>query len=100
MAKGSEGGRHAADDRSPDSLIGVLAWPESRKRIELGTIATTKAVPDSHAAEKKLLFVAGALVPGIEPADPVIEARSAAYVVSLSRRSPITMTGIRLDVAH
>ena len=41
----------------------------------------------SQAAEKKLLFVPGALVPGIEPADPMIAARSAAYIVSLSRRA-------------
>jgi catalase len=53
----------------------------------LGTITITKAVADSQAAEKKLLFVPGALVSGIEPADPMIAARSAAYIVSLSRRA-------------
>ena len=52
-----------------------------------GTITITKAVADSQAAEKKLLFVPGALVPGIESADPKIGARSAAYIVSLSRRA-------------
>jgi catalase len=34
-----------------------------------------------------LLFMPGALVPGIEAADPMIADRSAAYIVSLSRRS-------------
>jgi catalase len=29
----------------------------------------------------------GALVPGIEAADPMIAARSASYIVSLSRRA-------------
>jgi catalase len=44
-------------------------------------------VADSQTAEKKLLFMPGALVPGIEPADPMIAARSASYIVSLSRRA-------------
>ena len=64
-----------------------VAWPDNRKQIELGTITITKAVADSQAAEKTLLFMPGALVPGIEPADPMIAARSASYIVSLSRRA-------------
>lgn len=72
------------DDKVDDPSI---AWPDSRKQIELGTIIITKAVVDSHTAEKKLLFMPGALVPGIEAADPMIAARSASYVVSLSRRA-------------
>ena len=64
-----------------------VAWPDNRKQIELGTITITKAVADSQAAEKKLLFMPGALVPGIEAADPMIAARSASYIVSLSRRA-------------
>jgi catalase len=65
----------------------TIVWPNTRKKVELGTISITKAVADSQAAEKKLLFVPGALVPGIEAADPMIAARSAAYIVSLSRRA-------------
>ena len=72
------------DDKVDDPSI---AWPDCRKQIELGTITITKAVADSHTAEKKLLFMPGALVPGIEAADPMIAARSASYVVSLSRRA-------------
>jgi hypothetical protein len=34
----------------------------------------------------KLLFVFGAFVTGIEAADPMIAARPAAYIASLSRR--------------
>lgn len=64
-----------------------IPWPNSRKQIELGTIAITRAVPDSQTAERKLLFMPGALVPGIEAADPMIAARSASYIVSLSRRA-------------
>ncbi len=65
----------------------TIVWPDTRKKVELGTITITKAVADSQAAEKKLLFVPGALVPGIEAADPMIAVRSAAYIVSLSRRA-------------
>jgi len=64
-----------------------VTWPETRRTVDLGTITITKAVEDSQAAEKKLLFVPGALTPGIEAADPMIAARSAAYIVSLSRRA-------------
>jgi catalase len=65
----------------------TIVWPDTRKKVELGTLTITKAVADSEAAERKLLFVPGALVPGIEAADPMIGARSAAYIVSLSRRA-------------
>ena len=64
-----------------------IAWPDTRKKVELGTIAIAKASPDSHAAEKKLLFMPGALVPGIEAADPMIAVRSTTYTISLSRRA-------------
>ena len=72
------------DDKTDDPSI---AWPDTRKKVELGTITLTKAVADSQTAEKKLLFVPGALVPGIEAADSMVAARSAAYIVSLSRRA-------------
>jgi catalase len=65
----------------------TIVWPDTRKKVDLGTLTITKAVADSQTAEKKLLFVPGALVPGIEAADPMIAARSAAYIVSLSRRA-------------
>lgn len=64
-----------------------IAWPDTRKKIVLGTLAITKAVADSQTAEKKLLFMPGTLVSGIEPADPMIAARSAAYTISASRRT-------------
>ena len=74
----------AQDDKADDPSI---AWPDTRRKVELGTITITKAVADSQTAEKKLLFMPGAVVPGIEAADPMIAARSAAYIFSLSRRA-------------
>lgn len=62
-----------------------IAWPDSRKTVELGTIAITKATTESHTADK-LLFLPGAVVSGIEAADPMIAARSAAYPISFIHR--------------
>ena len=62
-----------------------IAWPDTRKKVELGTIMITKATKESHTADK-LLFLPGAVLPGIEAADPMIAARSAAYPISFVRR--------------
>src|SRR5712692_1081988 len=62
-----------------------IAWPDSRKKVELGTIAITKTTRESHTADT-LLFLPGAVVPGIEAADPMIAVRSAAYPISFARR--------------
>jgi catalase len=62
------------------------AWPETRKTIDVGLIEITAAVSDSDAAERQLIFLPAALPAGIEPADPMIEARSEAYPVSYARR--------------
>jgi catalase len=62
-----------------------IAWPDSRKKVDLGTIAISKATTESHTADK-LLFLPGSVVPGIEAADPMIAIRSAAYPISFARR--------------
>jgi catalase len=62
-----------------------IAWPATRKKVELGTIAITKTTTQSHTADT-LLFLPGAVVPGIEAADPMIAVRSAAYPISFARR--------------
>jgi len=77
MLQGAEKG-----DKIDDPSI---AWPDSRKKVELGTIAITKPTTESHTADK-LLFLPGAVVSGIEAADPMIAARSAAYPISFVRR--------------
>jgi len=64
-----------------------IAWPTTRTKVELGTIEITKTVADNAAAECQLLFLPGALPPGIEAEDPMIMARSAAYAVSFGRRA-------------
>jgi len=62
-----------------------VAWPDSRKKIQLGTIAITKATTESHTTDK-WLFLPGAVTSGIEAADPMIGIRSAAYPISFARR--------------
>ncbi len=62
-------------------------WPDTRRTVDLGTLALTKAVPDSREAEKALLFMPNALTDGIEVSnDPLIDARVQAYAVSFGRR--------------
>ena len=64
-----------------------IAWPETRTKVQLGGIEITRAVADNAAAERRLLFLPGAVAPGIEAADPMIKARSDAYAVSYDRRA-------------
>jgi catalase len=63
-----------------------IAWPDDRKTVELGTIEIDKAVADSDAAQRALLFIENAVPPGIEPEDPMINIRSQAYAISFARR--------------
>ena len=63
-----------------------IAWPDSRKTVELGVVEIDKVDPDSDAAQRALLFLENAVPTGIEPADPMIDIRSQAYVVSFGRR--------------
>jgi len=64
------------------------AWPDDRTVVDLGVLTIDKAVADSAAAEKKLLFLPGRLTDGIEPSDdPLIAARDGSYAVSFGRRS-------------
>jgi len=56
--------------------------------VDLGVLTIDKAVSDSAAAEKALLFLPGQLTDGIEPSDdPLIDVRDGAYAESFSRRS-------------
>lgn len=64
-----------------------VAWPDSRKLVELGVIEVNKSVTDAAALDKATVFFPGALTKGIEAADPMIEVRNASYAVSFSRRN-------------
>ncbi len=62
-----------------------VAWPESRRRVHLGTI-TIRTVQTRAAADKELLFLPGRLCEGIETADPMLNVRHAAYPISFGER--------------
>jgi catalase len=63
-----------------------IAWSDTRQIVELGTISVREVVQNNDAAQQALLFLPNALPSGIEPQDPMIDARSAAYPVSFGRR--------------
>jgi catalase len=72
-------------DSTKDSTI---PWPEERRLVDLGTLTLTKAVQDSQAVEKTLLFMPNNLPDGVEVSDdPLIDARVQAYAISFGRRS-------------
>ncbi|CDG80810.1 catalase [Janthinobacterium agaricidamnosum] len=63
-----------------------VAWPDSRRTVELGVLFITKLAPDNNEAQHRLLFLPNALPASIEVQDPMVNARSASYVVSFGRR--------------
>jgi catalase len=71
-----------------DTKDATKPWPDDRKTVDLGVLTINKIDPDSLEAQMKLLFLPGALTPGIlESDDPLIDLRDGAYVVSYGRRS-------------
>jgi catalase len=61
-------------------------WPEDRELIKLGTLTLTGMAADQTGLSKSLLFLPNNVPAGIEPADPMIEVRSAAYPISFGER--------------
>ena len=64
------------------------AGPDQRTTVEIGVLAVTAVVPDSEAAERARLFRPAVLPAGLEPVDPMLQARRAASPVSFARRHP------------
>ena len=63
-----------------------VAWPEDRQLVKLGTLTVEHVAQNQSALEKTLLFLPSNVPAGIEPADPMIQIRSAAYPVSFGDR--------------
>jgi len=71
-------------DSTSDSSI---VWPDSRKKVELGTISVVSLVPDNAAAENELAFDPTRLTDGIELSDdPLPLLRSRVYAISAAPR--------------
>ena len=62
-----------------------VAWPDSRKLVELGTLTLTRVVTGEDA-DRNLQFSPASVVPGIRVADPMLLVRSRAYPISASER--------------
>lgn len=62
-----------------------IAWPSGRKLVKLGTL-TISDVANDAALDKQTLFLPGQSHVGIDPADPMLILRNAAYPVSFGGR--------------
>ena len=63
-------------------------WPEGRPQVELGRLEITAVSPTSAADERGLIFDPANCTEGIDlSADPILQARSAAYAISYERRT-------------
>ncbi|ABI62513.1 catalase family peroxidase [Granulibacter bethesdensis] len=66
---------------------GSKPFPADRRQVQLGTISIKNIPEDADKQAASILFLPGNLETGIEAsADPLIDARNAAYAVSFSRR--------------
>lgn len=72
----------------------AIAWPSDRKAINAGTLNITSSQAQSNGACDGIRFDPLILPKGIEPtADPILNARSAAYAESYRRRARETLLG-------
>lgn len=62
------------------------AWPDSRKRVLLGTFSLTGQPADPQTVDRTLLFLPGQPHAGVEAADPMLVMRNTAYPISLGQR--------------
>jgi catalase len=73
----------------------TVHWPESRRLVPFGTVALTEMIPDNEGQQRTIIFDPIPRVDGIEAsADPLLELRAAAYLLSGRRRrqTPATRT--------
>jgi len=61
-------------------------WPEDRQLVKLGTLTLTGMAADQAGLSKSLVFFPSNVPTGIEPLDPMIAVRSAAYAISFGER--------------
>ncbi|HWK63588.1 MAG TPA: catalase family peroxidase [Rhizobiaceae bacterium] len=70
-------------DKADDPSV---PWPDDRKLVKLGTLTINEMAADQEALGKNLLFLPSNVPDGIEPVDPMIDVRSAAYPISFGER--------------
>ena len=65
----------------------TVAWPDDRPRAVVGRLTVTEVAPGPGGACDPISFMTLEQAPGVELSDdPTLQARAAAYAVSLSRR--------------
>jgi catalase len=76
-----------AGEGDPTDDVTAL-WPADRPLVELGRLEVTAISPTSAADERRLVFDPTNVTDGIDlSADPILQARSAAYSISYDHRS-------------
>lgn len=73
-------------EQNDDIANPSIAWPDSRKKILLGTIIINKLAPNTAEEDKALFFIPNNLPEGIQTADPMLDFRSKAYPISVKER--------------
>jgi catalase len=63
-----------------------VAWPDSRRLVNLGTVRIDRIAPDQAVIGKATMFRPLNVPDGIEPADPMLGVRQAAYPLSFDHR--------------
>jgi catalase len=63
-----------------------IAWPESRRLVDLGTIRITAMAPDSATLDQQTVFLPLNVPDGIAGADPMLDIRQRAYPISFAHR--------------
>ncbi len=64
----------------------AVTWPDQRRRVLLGTIKLEELAANTPEEDKALSFNPGRVPDGIEPADPMLKMRAAAYPISVHER--------------
>lgn len=89
LAKAPIGFRVMAQLASPGDPVddATEQWPEDRKLLDLGAISLTAPVADDAKEQQMTIFDPIPRVDGIDPSDdPLLEVRSAVYLISGRRR--------------
>jgi catalase len=63
-----------------------VAWPDSRKKVLLGTIEIRRLASNTPEQDKALAFSPNNIPSGIKTADPMLDFRSKAYPISVKER--------------
>lgn len=88
LAKGAVVFRWQAQIAGPGDAIDdpSIAWPDSRKLVELGTIRIDAVAPDQARLGDATVFMPLNVPSGITPADPMLTIRQGAYPISFAHR--------------